>query len=126
MADAPKRPCPKCKRVLIQDPAKYCPECEVKLSTTKKKLTRVYDQRRGSASSRGYGRAWQKIRANKLMRYPLCEVCLKEGDTKRSALVHHIDEDPKNNKWQNLLAVCVSCHERIHDRQGRAGKVCTA
>lgn len=39
-----------------------------------------------------------------------CEKCSSE----RYLVVHHIDEDSTNNKIENLMVVCRSCHQKIH------------
>lgn len=41
---------------------------------------------------------------------PLCELC---GDNE-PLNVHHIDEDRNNNKLDNLLVLCKSCHSKQH------------
>lgn len=30
--------------------------------------------------------------------------------------IHHIDEDPSNNKIDNLAVLCVSCHQKVHTK----------
>jgi 5-methylcytosine-specific restriction protein A len=69
-----------------------------------------YDSDRGTAAERGYGSAWQKIRALKLARDPLCEECLAKGIVKPAEQVHHEDENPHNNLKNNLKSLCVPCH----------------
>lgn len=39
-----------------------------------------------------------------------CEIC---GTTKNLD-VHHIDKNPNNNRKENLIVLCRSCHIRIH------------
>ncbi len=36
---------------------------------------RLYDDRRGSSTQRGYGYAWQQLRREYLKRHPLCRRC---------------------------------------------------
>lgn len=43
--------------------------------------------------------------------HPICEHC----NVNKATLVHHIDENPKNNDYNNLKAVCRSCHSKIHN-----------
>jgi len=76
------------------------------------------DRDRGTSAERGYDRRWRKVRAVKLRKHPLCERCLKDGKTRAADLVHHKDRNPKNNRWNNLESLCVSCHdiEHKHDR----------
>lgn len=40
-----------------------------------------------------------------------CGFCGKECGTKIE--IHHIDEDPNNNKEDNLIPVCFDCHEEL-------------
>lgn len=62
-----------------------------------------------------------------------CQLCLKDGIYKRAEMVHHINEvrkrpdlaltrefiDPiTREKCNNLIALCNSCHEKVHDRCG--------
>jgi len=76
------------------------------------------DRDRGFSAERGYDRRWRKVRAVKLRKNPLCERCLDEGRTKAADLVHHKDRNSKNNRHNNLEALCISCHdiEHKHDR----------
>jgi 5-methylcytosine-specific restriction endonuclease McrA len=76
-------------------------------------------QKRGSATKRGYGAHWQKVRIRKLRKDPLCEKHLPrvvEADR-----VHHIDGNSRNNAMDNLMSLCIPCHEKEHagDRWGR-------
>lgn len=41
-----------------------------------------------------------------------CEICNCTEDIE----VHHIDQDRGNNSPSNLISVCSSCHQRIHNR----------
>lgn len=50
----------------------------------------------------------------KLSADPLCEQCLAKGLTTAATIVHHIDEDELNCDEDNLLSVCMSCHEEFH------------
>lgn len=70
-----------------------------------------FDQRsllpKGSSAARGYGYAWQKIRAKHLVQYPLCARC--------GALATDVDHiRPLNaggtNDDDNLQSLCHSCH----------------
>lgn len=55
------KPCPGCKTTLIAAPARVCADC-----------ARAYDQARGSAAARGYGRAWRRRRLAVLREQPMC------------------------------------------------------
>ena len=69
-------------------------------------------------SERGYGRSWQKTRKAYLSRNPICEECLSKGRTTAANTVHHIIEidNGGTNHFDNLMALCRDCHERIHGR----------
>lgn len=43
-----------------------------------------------------------------------CEICNKK-EIGRELSVHHIDRNKNNNKMENLIAVCMSCHGKIHN-----------
>ena len=68
-------------------------------------------------------KAWQRTRAAYLKSVGgLCEPCLERGLYSPAEIVHHKTHiTPKNItdpeitlNWDNLQAVCRSCHERIH------------
>jgi hypothetical protein len=40
-----------------------------------------------------------------------CCVCRAE---KLKVQIHHIDEDPSNNGWENLAVICLHCHSEAH------------
>ncbi len=75
-----------------------------------------YDQERGSASSRGYGASWRKLRAWYLARNPLCVMC---GKAARE--VDHIlpREDGGTDDQENLQSLCKSCHSKKTNREKR-------
>lgn len=47
--------------------------------------------------------------------HPFCKACLK--DDKRILVVHHIDQNRKNNSLENLVWLCHNCHHLIHKHQ---------
>jgi Restriction endonuclease len=68
-----------------------------------------YDDRRGSAASRGYGSRWQRARAVFLSQHPLCEECAREGALTPATVVDHIQPHRGNQEmfwgvtnWQSL------------------------
>ena len=106
---------------LIQGSETCCPECK----PYEKAKVRRYDKERDQTPGRKFlhSMAWRKIRAAKLNRDPLCQICLENGLTVPAVLVHHCDENQLNNRDENLKSLCVSCHEEVHkkDRWGRSG-----
>lgn len=69
-----------------------------------------------SASSRGYGRQWQKASRAFLHRHPFCEECLRHGRYTKATVVDHIIPhrgDPKmfwdEDNWE---ALCKPCHDK--------------
>lgn len=42
-----------------------------------------------------------------------CCVC---REPRRKAKIHHIDQDPSNNVFENLAVVCDDCHSEAHTR----------
>lgn len=65
---------------------------------------------------------WKACREGYLQQHPFCEECLKVGEYTAATHVHHkiwLNEqnvrDPAISlNWNNLEAVCIDCHNRIH------------
>ena len=109
----PKRPCsyPGCPNLTE---GRYCEE-HAKLEA---KRYEKYD--RDPAVKRRYGRAWKRIRDSYVKEHPFCELCLKEGKFVPTEEVHHkvpLSEGGTHAR-DNLLALCKSCHARIHAERG--------
>lgn len=77
-----------------------------------------YDANRETATARGYDTRWQKVRAIKLGREPLCQC----GCGKLAECVHHLDRNPKNNDIDNLMSMATECHSKIHAIEDGLGK----
>lgn len=83
------------------------------------KVKRVSDWRdedkRASASERGYDYRWSQFSKFYRGRHPLCVDCLKGGRVKPSAEVHHIKKlsEFPDLKYEdsNLMALCGQCHK---------------
>jgi hypothetical protein len=71
------------------------------------------DDRRTSCK-RGYDARWRKIRSIKLNANPMCECNTCMGKTLTATLVHHLDNNPTNNRTANLLSMNIICHNRLH------------
>ena len=76
-----------------------------------------HDQRRGTATSRGYGAEWQRARLQHLNANPLCVCCLANGVVEPASMVDHVVPHKgdmnvfwKSEDWQSL---CDWCHKAI-------------
>lgn len=78
----------------------------------KREVDRAYNQARGSASQRGYGARWRKIRAIVLAEEPLCRECARNGKIVVATDVDHIDGNVENMARSNLCPLCHECHSR--------------
>lgn len=118
MPYVPKHPCSKfsCGN-LVPRGERFCPE-------HKKAERKRYDADRGTATQRGYGKTWQRLRRMKLRRDPMCECDECKGQRYAADMVHHrepIDERPDLRLvWTNLMS-CKSnpCHERLERDRGK-------
>ena len=75
---------------------------------------------RDPAVHRRYGRAWKRIRDKYASEHPLCEQCLKEGRYVRTEEIHHklpLSQGGTHERG-NLIALCRSCHAKIHAENG--------
>lgn len=118
MPRKPKRPCryPGCPN-LTDHKSGWCDVHEKKMQQHYEHFARGYDHRTR------YGGSWPKVRALYLHAHPLCERCAAAGRYVKAALVHHILPlaDGGTHDETNLQALCVSCHEEIHQRVKREG-----
>ena len=102
----PKHPCahPGCPE-LVESGQKYC-----------EKHKPLHPEESRSASTRGYGRAWQKASKQYLNAHPLCVMCAAEGRYVKATVVDHIRPhrgEPvlfwDRGNWQSL---CKAHHDR--------------
>ena len=69
-------------------------------------------------------RRWKELRVWKLQHNPLCEICQQEGYVRAAVDVHHIKPVESARTLMemeqlcfdanNLQALCIPCHQRIH------------
>ncbi len=114
MPRRPKRPCRMTGCPNLTD-RKSC-YCE----THEKTMQRHYDHfARGYDQHERYGSAWRRIRDRHLAGHPLCESCKEQGRYVLATLVHHVRplSDGGTHDEDNLMSLCVSCHEKIHSRR---------
>jgi 5-methylcytosine-specific restriction endonuclease McrA len=80
------------------------------------------DQARAAATARTYDAAWRKLRANFLKNYPACQT---PGCTLPATQVDHVksvrERPDLRLTWQNLRALCASCHSRRTARDQGCG-----
>ena len=77
----------------------------------KRAESRRYDQERGSAAKRGYGRRWRKLAAMILERDPYCKAeCCHEGSTDCDHIIPR--REGGTNDPDNLQGLCHDCHSR--------------
>ncbi len=104
MPNRPNTPCrhPGCA-ALVPYGTKYCD-----------KHKPLHPEEVRSASSRGYGRAWQDARKLYLVAHPLCIECMKEGKYVKATDVDHIipHRGDRNLFWDesNWQALCHRHH----------------
>lgn len=69
---------------------------------------------------------WRKLRELKLMKQPLCEMCLEEGKVTPALDVHHkipiLTDIDKAFDEDNLMSLCRKCHLKIHEQLRREKK----
>lgn len=67
---------------------------------------------------------WKKLRIAKLMKDPLCEICLQKGIITAAIDIHHIDSFmnyegldrvEKAYNINNLMSICKQCHQKEHN-----------
>jgi 5-methylcytosine-specific restriction protein A len=116
----PKKPCAHPGCPALTD-SRYCPE------HTKAERKRYDQYSRDPETTKHDGYRWQKIRAAFLSAHPLCELCKRAGRLTPATLVHHKRKvvDGGTDADENLMALCDTCHSRLHieagDGWGRKG-----
>lgn len=113
MPRKPKRPCshPGCPNLTN---GRFCEEHEKLANQNYEKYERNKD------SKRRYGRAWKRIRDKYVSMHPFCEVCYEKGSLVETEEVHHKKplSEGGTHERDNLIALCKSCHSRIHAERG--------
>ena len=93
--------------MLLEIPG-YCAEHQ-------RKARKQCDDRRGSATSRGYGARWRRARAVFLAAHPLCALCQRDGCVMPATVVDHVIPHQGNQAlfWDesNWQALCKRCHD---------------
>ncbi|ABM27894.1 HNH endonuclease [Nitratidesulfovibrio vulgaris DP4] len=112
MPQRPPKPCRKsgCRSITTEAHG-YCIAHAALAQENVRQQRMAHDRRRGGSCARGYNAHWQRVRLLQLKNHPLCAICAHEA-----RVVHHRDENPRNNCQSNLMSLCRECHERLHGR----------
>jgi len=86
-----------------------------------KDYAKQLDQRRGTASERGYNSVWRSFRNRFLKEHPLCAYCMREDRVTTATVVDHIVPhrgDPKLF-WaiDNVQPLCKLHHDSTKQRE---------
>lgn len=96
-------------RVLVRDGSGLCDQ-------HRKQVQKEADEKRGSATSRGYDSKWRRARESYLREHPLCVDCRKRGFIEAATVVDHITPHKGDQKlfWSrsNWQPLCKQCHDR--------------
>ena len=60
--------------------------------------------------------AWRKLRRSVLASEPCCRMCIAMGKTVVATDLDHYNNDPSDNRLENLQPLCHSCHSRKTQR----------
>ena len=83
---------------------------------TRQEQSKVYDERRGSASARGYTHRWSKAAATFKTRHPLCLGCEAAGDVVAARLVDHVEphRGDQDKFWDtSMWQPCCAWHHDV-------------
>lgn len=110
----PKRPCPVAGCPVLGPCAKHARPMAVQQER------RLYDDRRGSSTARGYGYAWQQRRKKYIEQHPFCVRCRKPTEQ----VDHRIPRSRGGSDDEsNLQALCGYCHKQKTAMERRLGIV---
>ena len=88
----------------------YGVQCQCQQRTARERRAR-HDQRRPSASARGYDSKWQLARAEFLRLHPLCRHCNEAPATVVHHIIPHRGDLSLFWKRSNWMPVCKPCHD---------------
>jgi 5-methylcytosine-specific restriction enzyme A len=97
-----------------------CPELTrtTRCTTHTRERQRTVDRARGTAAERGYGWAWQRLRAQALRAQPWCSYCFDQGSPSNPLTIDH--RWPKarggTDELDNLQVLCHRCNSGKKDR----------
>ena len=97
--------------------ANVCNGCRAVKDVESSENQKIYNKRRGSASSRGYNHQWQKVARLVRASEPICRMCKKNV----AEMVDHINPLKKGGDrlaLDNLQPLCNRCHRVKTIRDG--------
>lgn len=98
-----------------RDKQKFCSQkCSTKYNNRKRDYSHMMDSRNPAYKD---GRKNYRKKALNYLDVSYCHKCKKEIKYEDKVIIHHKDFNRLNNLLDNLLPVCYSCHEKIHDRR---------
>jgi 5-methylcytosine-specific restriction protein A len=104
-----KRTCARCPRIIAPGTGSHCGACTAE-------IRRDTDQRRGSSTERGYGKAHRAMRDVVLARDPICVLCGVAWSTVADHWPHsrrelfELGRDPDDPTA--CRGLCKSCHDK--------------
>lgn len=120
-----KKICPRCNRRLVNISKKYCEVCEAKANDRHKE----YKKYREDSKEQSFysSTAWRLKREKiKYIDNGYCLLCLDKGILKAMDTTHHIVELKED--WikrfdeENLISLCESCHQVVHNKYKTSDK----
>ncbi len=120
-----KKICPRCNIRLVSISKKYCEICEAKVNNRHKeyKRYRTDDKEQHFYSDSVWIRKRNKI---KFIDNGYCLACLDKHDIKSMDTVHHIvelkEDWSKRLEDDNLISLCESCHQVVHNKYKTSDK----
>jgi len=116
-----KKLCSKCGKIIPYGNYR-CNECEAKCND-KKINNRYYNKFMRNKTTQTFydSTEWKKTRKVVLSRdLGVCVVCKSKGVISYADIVHHIvelkEDNTKSLDTNNLISLCISCHNRIHSQ----------
>jgi 5-methylcytosine-specific restriction protein A len=123
----PARLCaePRCGRPSTKG-SHYCAphkaQAEARRADQVKATHKRYNEKRDEADAFYKTERWRKLSIRYRKLHPLCEECERHGLITPSAMTDHIKARKTHPElslaWDNLRALCWSCHNRVGERVG--------
>jgi 5-methylcytosine-specific restriction protein A len=82
------------------------------ISNLRWRPSKAHEKPRATASQRGYGHNWRKLRTLVLAEEPLCSICLVASATEVDHIIPHKGDDYLFWLRKNLQGLCKSCHSK--------------